>query len=252
MRRWSIITASALAAIGLGLGLASGGGAQTVDGLDLAKVRERAKLSPEDAEAFSQVIARRGEALREQAATSSAAARTQSRRYADQTKPSGRPGDTFDFDAMVVAAGREADKSGDAPRFVAFASLSMPEASLRQLIGDVGRAGGVVVFQGFPNNSVKRFTATIARVVPQGGSNAVGIDPRLFRAFEVTAVPTYVVASTDFDLCDGFDCTTHVPPHDRMTGNVTVDHALATFASGSGPGAGIAALYRDRLAGAGR
>ena len=29
-----------------------------------------------------------------------------------------------------------------------------------------------------------------------------------------------MVTATDFDLCDGFDCRTTLPPHDRMDGNV--------------------------------
>lgn len=252
MRRLPLFVGAVLTATGLALGLASGGGAQTVDGLDLAKVRERAKLSPEDAEAFANVIARRGDALKAQAVESAAAAKANTARHASTAAPSGRPGDVFDFDAMVATAGHEAIKSDDAVRLVAFASLSMPAASLRQMIDDVGRAGGVVVFRGFPGNSVKQFTSALARVVPAGGSNAVGIDPRLFRAFGVTTVPTYVVTSTDFDLCDGFDCTTHVPPHDRMSGNVSLGHALETFAGGGGPSAGVASFYRNRLEGAAR
>ncbi len=252
MRRLPLVIGAAFAVAGLTLGLASGGGAQTVDGLDLAKVRERAKLSPEDAEAFGSVIARRGEAVKAQAAQSAAAARANAARHARTAVASARPADTFDFDAMVAAAGRETASSEDAPRLVAFASLSMPAASLRQMIDEVGRAGGVVVFRGFPGNSVKQFTGALAGVVPAGGSNAVGIDPRLFRAFAVTTVPTYVVTSTDFDLCDGFNCTTQVPPHDRMSGNVSLGHALETFAQRAGPGAGIANLYRARLVGAPR
>lgn len=252
MRRLPIVIGAGFAVTGLTLGLASGGGAQTVDGLDLAKVRERARLSPEDAEAFGKVIARRGDAVKAQAAASAAAARANAARHARNAVASARPTDTFDFDAMLAAAAREAVSSEDAPRLVAFASLSMPAASLRQMIDEVGRAGGVVVFRGFPGNSVKQFTGALARVVPAGGSNAVGIDPRLFRAFAVTTVPTYVVTSTDFDLCDGFDCTTQVPPHDRLSGNVSLGHALETFAQGSGPGAGIANLYGARLEGAPR
>lgn len=252
MRRLPLVIGAAMVATGLTLGLASGGGAQTVDGLDLAKVRERAKLSSEDAEAFGSVIVTRGEAVMAQAAASAEAARANAAQHARTAAASARPGDAFDFDAMVAAAGREAASSEDAPRLVAFASLSMPAASLRQMIDDVGRAGGVVVFRGFPGNSIKRFTGALAKVVPAGGSNAVGIDPRLFRAFAVTTVPTYVVTSTDFDLCDGFDCRTQVPPHDRVSGNVSLGHALETFAQGSGPGAGIAGLYQTRLQGASR
>ena len=88
----------------------------------------------------------------------------------------------------------------------------------------------------------------LARALPDGGArSAVGVDPRLFRAFDVEAVPTFVVTATDFDLCDGFDCRTAVPPHDRMSGNVTLEFALDRFATGGGPAARVAAAYRARL-----
>lgn len=246
MRRFSFLVSAAVASLGLAIGIAAGG-AQTIDGLDLGRVRSRATLAPEDAEAFATVIARRGEALKTEAKQSAAAARGNAARQAAAVRPATHPDGVFDFDAMVAAAGTETLANDEAPRLIAFASLSMPRAALRQMIDEVGRAGGVIVFRGFPGNSVKQFTAALARVVPDGGSNAVGIDPRLFRAFAVTAVPSYVVTSTDFDLCDGFDCTTKVPPHDRMSGNVSLAYALDTFAGGSGPAAGIARLYRKRL-----
>ena len=121
------------------------------------------------------------------------------------------------------------------------------------MIDDVGRAGGVVVFRGLPQNSAKALTAALSKIARQGEAlDGVGIDPRLFRAFAVEAVPAYVVTTSDFDLCDGFDCTTQVPPHDRMTGNVTAAHALETFAGGGGPGARMAAQYLKRFEGSSR
>jgi conjugal transfer pilus assembly protein TrbC len=76
---------------------------------------------------------------------------------------------------------------------------------------------------------------------------SIGIDPRLFRAFDVQAVPTYVAVSSDFDLCAGFSCQTKVPPYDRMTGNVTVEYALSSFVDGRGPGARVAAVGLSNL-----
>ncbi|MFX6201839.1 TrbC family F-type conjugative pilus assembly protein, partial [Acinetobacter baumannii] len=76
---------------------------------------------------------------------------------------------------------------------------------------------------------------------------SIGIDPRLFRAFDVQAVPTYITVSSDFDLCAGFSCQTKVPPYDRMIGNVTVEYALSTFAEGSGPGARVAAVALSNM-----
>src|SRR3546814_19599319 len=75
----------------------------------------------------------------------------------------------------------------------------------------------------------------------------IGIDPRLFRAFDVAAVPTYVAVSSDFDLCAGFACRTQVPAHDRMVGNVTLEYALTTFAEANGTGARVAAVGLKRL-----
>jgi hypothetical protein len=49
---------------------------------------------------------------------------------------------------------------------------------------------GAVVFQGFPGNSMKAFQQGIVKVVDPGQeTKSVGIDPRLFRAFNVTSVP---------------------------------------------------------------
>ena len=69
------------------------------------------------------------------------------------------------------------------------------------------------------------------------------------RAFDVTAVPTMVVSSSDFTPCDGLTCKTTPPPFDRIEGNVTVRYALETFAGENGPGALIA---RTALANLGR
>ncbi len=87
----------------------------------------------------------------------------------------------------------------------------------------------------------------LTRVVNKGQFASIGVDPRLFRAFQVQAVPTYVSVSSDFDLCAGFSCTTKVPPYDRMIGNVTVEYALSTFAEGNGPGARVAAVALSNM-----
>jgi len=124
----------------------------------------------------------------------------------------------------------------------------MPAPALRQMMDDVTRAGGVVVFRGLTQGSAKVMTDALSRVLKPGEQmDGVGIDPRLFRAFGIEAVPAYVVTSSDFDLCDGFDCTTAVPPFDRMSGNVTTAHALTAFAQGGGPGAKLAAQHLARL-----
>lgn len=230
----------------------AGAAAQTADpGLDLETIRARAAEQAGEADALAASARARAEQLAREARTSAAEAQTHGQRYTSEAAKNARPdpAQAFDFDRMVADAGTMASEGlGKAPRFIAFASTSMPPAALRTMIDDVTRAGGVVVLRGLPENSAKALTAALSKIARPGEQLAgVGIDPRLFRAFGIEAVPTYVVASSDFDLCDGFDCLSAVPPHDRMTGNVSAAYALETFARGGGPGALLAAQHLARL-----
>jgi conjugal transfer pilus assembly protein TrbC len=219
--------------------------------LDLAAIRARAAEAAADAEALAREARARAEAVRSEATITRDAGLDHGRRYASEAGGAQAPAKDapFDFDAMVADAGEAARADlGEAPRFIAFASTAMPAVSLKAMIGDVTRAGGVVVFRGFPQGSVRTFVTALSKVADPGSAmDGVGIDPRLFRAFHIEAVPTYVVTATDFDLCNGFDCQGTAPPHDRMTGNVTAHYALETFARGGGPGARLAAQHLDRL-----
>ena len=232
-----------------------GAAAQTLEPeLDLAAIRARAQSDAGEADALAATAPARAQAVMDQADAAALQAQAHGQEYVRAAPTAApQPSETiFDFDQMVAAAGTAAKGNlGEAPRFIAFASLSMPPAALRDMIGRVNAAGGVVALRGFPAGSAKVLTEALSKVaLDQDQLGSVGIDPRLFRAFNVTAVPTYVVASTDFDLCDGFDCQTQIPPHDRLSGNVTTDFALETIARGGGPGARIASQYLVRLKGA--
>jgi len=230
----------------------AGASAQTAEpDLDLAAIRARASAGVNDAEALSANARARAETLAREARTSADEAQAHGRRYTREAAANAKPdaASTFDFDRMVADAGTMTSEGmGEAPRFIAFASLSMPPAALRAMIDDVAKAGGIVALRGLPGNSAKALTAALAKVAtPSEQLDGVGIDPRLFRAFRIEAVPAYVVTSSDFDLCDGFDCQTQIPPHDRMSGNVSAAYALETFARGGGPGALLAAQHLARL-----
>jgi conjugal transfer pilus assembly protein TrbC len=219
--------------------------------LDLAAIRAKAEINAGEAEALAATARERAKAVTQEADANARSAQAHGQSYAQAAKAAAKPPsqEPFDFDRMVVDAGTMATSElGEAPRFIAFASLSMPPAALKQMIRDVNAAGGVVAVRGFPQGSAKAFTETLGKLaLDQDTLGRVGIDPRLFRAFNVTAVPTYVVASSDFDLCDGFDCQTTVPPHDRISGNVKAAFALETIANGQGPAARIASHYLGRL-----
>ena len=222
--------------------------AQTVDGLDLEAIKRRSAAMQGDAETFADHVRNRGDAFREEAVAIQAKSSDNLASLAKADLPMNGDG-AFDFDEIIKGASQNvAGTKGDAPQFIAFASLSMPPAALRQLIADTAKAGGVVVFRGFPNNSMKAFSAMLGKVVTDKDQLAnVGIDPRLFRAFDVQAVPTYVAVSSDFDLCSGLGCKTPVPAHDRVTGNVSVRYVLDTFVAARGPGAGVASVALRNL-----
>lgn len=227
--------------------------AQNVDGLDLEAIRQRSATLKEDAETFVNHVKGRGDAFRDEAL---AVQKTGTDSMVELAKADLPPPNGFgngdgpvDFDEIIKGAAQNvAGTKGDAPQLIVFASLSMPPKALRQLIGDASRAGGIVVFRGFPNNSMKAFSAALGKVVNEQDQLAnVGIDPRLFRAFDVQAVPTYVAVSSEFDLCSGFNCKTALPPHDRMAGNVSIKYVLETFVDSHGPGAGVAAVALRNL-----
>lgn len=222
--------------------------AQNVDGLDLEAIRQRSATLKEDAETFVNHVKGRGDAFRDEALAVQKTGTDSLVELAKADLPMNGDG-PVDFDEIIKGAAQNvAGTKGDAPQLIVFASLSMPPKALRQLIGDASRAGGIVVFRGFPNNSMKAFSAALGKVVNEQDQLAnVGIDPRLFRAFDVQAVPTYVAVSSEFDLCSGFNCKTALPPHDRMTGNVSIKYVLETFLDSHGPGAGVAAVALRNL-----
>ena len=94
-----------------------------------------------------------------------------------------------DFDEMIAGAKAGMAQPKGAPLFVAFASLSMPEDALAQMIADTTRAGGVVVFRGFSAGNPHTSITGIRKVVDHRGASHIAIDPRLFRAFNVDRVP---------------------------------------------------------------
>ena len=230
-----------------GLGVVAGVGsvlAQTqVDGLDLEAINNAAKARSHDLGQFiDEVLGRQAKANADQAddikeliagahAHVQAAAATRSKAGPDTARD-------VDLDALVADAGHTMSPSAPStPMFIAFASLSMPPESLKQMITDVSKAGGMVVFRGFSPGGPKPFMAALRDLVGDGGHAHVRIDPRLFRAYAIQTVPTYVAASSSFDLCSGEDCASSPTPYDRISGNVTTRFALETIEQGNGAGA---------------
>lgn len=239
MNRRLILVAASTATLGATVVLAQ------TEGLDLGAIKRNAAAAAADAQALVDQAKDRGKDMAEEARAVDTGGHANVERYAAAAKSAGS---AVDLDDAVKQLGPAQAERGTAPTFIVFASLSMPKPSLRTLLADTSRAGGAVVFQGFPNNSVKAFQEGLGAVMDKERQyRGVGVDPRLFRAFHVEAVPTYVVVSSDFTPCDGFACETKVPPHDKLTGNVTVRYALETMAEGGGPGARVAGVALHNL-----
>jgi conjugal transfer pilus assembly protein TrbC len=221
----------------LGVGLVSAALAQTIEGLDLQAIEKRGEGAEQDAQALLDFVKGQGEP---QAKAAQAVVDDAYDRIADLDVSGiagGAKDGPIDFDAMVAGAKGNLAGPKSTPLVIAFVSLSMPEESLRRTILDTTRAGGVIVFRGFSQGGAKPFVQLLAKAVDQKDAPNITIDPRLFRAFKIDRVPTIVAASGSFEPCDQLDCVTPPPPHDRISGNVTLGYALQTFAEGGGPGA---------------
>lgn len=135
-------------------------------------------------------------------------------------------------DPALDGGGQGEERYGGAHIWV-LASFSMPPQSLRQLLSDATRFGVPVVMRGFVNNSVYE---TRNRLIDVFGSDEAiegfGIDPTMFTRFNVNTVPTVIGVRTQLEICDTPGCEGDViPDHDRVAGNVRIEHALRLIAS---------------------
>ncbi|MBE8574104.1 type-F conjugative transfer system pilin assembly protein TrbC [Vibrio sp. OPT18] len=113
---------------------------------------------------------------------------------------------------------------------VVFASLGMPETSLKQLLTQAAELNVPVIIRGMLNNDFMQTAQTIQSLVmtPNGQSimGGVEINPIWFKQFNITQVPAFVAIKEG--ACQG------EPPclagnFDIVYGNVSLYHALETL-----------------------
>lgn len=121
-------------------------------------------------------------------------------------------------------------------RAILFASFSMPETSLRQMMREATAYGVTIVFRGFVNNSVFDTREKLEQVFGDDDeAEAFAIDPTLFRRFDIQAVPALVVLGETLDVCETPLCADDIAPvHDRLSGNIPLEAALSIIAAGRG------------------
>jgi len=169
----------------------------------------------------------------------------------------GRRGDEYQSEARALAAGNAARlkegfsylegddlfggavdlAQGEAARdeagvvYVAV-SFSMKPEALRALSAQAQSAGAVVVVRGFVGGSVPKTLAAAKSAFEENAASGLAIDPQVFRAFKVERAPTFIVARAPVQPCDGgVACTSAPPPHDKLSGNISLAEALRLLAA---------------------
>ena len=121
--------------------------------------------------------------------------------------------------------------------FLIFASFSIGEKNLENLIKLASDYNGAVILRGFKNGDFKETAAFLSKFSQE--KEGILIDPNLFLEYQVTKVPTFVLTKP----CDQglqANCQT---VFDKLTGMVSPRYALEKF-SGSGE---LATEAKERL-----
>jgi conjugal transfer pilus assembly protein TrbC len=118
------------------------------------------------------------------------------------------------------------------PSLLVFVSFSMPMEALKTLGHQVNKAGGKLVFRGLVDGSFPKTSEKMREL----GVDAL-IDPTLYQAFEIKACPVFVLLDKPMPSSD------EKPSHDKLSGHVSLHHALSTFAKGGNQKA--KALFQD-------
>ena len=144
--------------------------------------------------------------------------------------------------APQASAAKDADGGGV---YVAV-SLSMPPEALRALARDAHKAGARVVIRGLVDGSFKATLLKVREVFDDRSVGGVAIDPQVFKAFNVTAVPAMIAAQSPVEPCGTLGCTPAAPAFDKVAGNISLGAALKALAEegSSGQAAARAALAR--------
>ena len=149
-------------------------------------------------------------------------------------------------------AGRLAEnltKPARGSEVIVFMSLSVPEAAWREWSVEAARIGAPLLLRGVAQGGLR---ATVKRVGAHLPPNAgAAIDPRLFRLFDIEAVPAVAVVPGGVLPCTTRGCSADpAPPHDVIGGNIGLEAALAAIAHESGPGRETARRHLAKLRGA--
>lgn len=117
-----------------------------------------------------------------------------------------------------------------------FISFSMGEKALLNLAHEAKQYGAVLVLRGFKDGSYLKTAKALQEIILKTGQGVL-IDPELYTLFDITAVPTFILAKP-FKLSPQERIQTPIkwapikwaPIHDKIQGHVSICYALEQFA----------------------
>lgn len=112
-----------------------------------------------------------------------------------------------DFDEELAHHAQEEDAT-----FLAFVSLSIPEASLKEMSKHLEKIGGQFIFRGMPNHSFEEFLKIVMDFREKGILAPILVDPESFEEYDVTEVPTFVYVQGEI--------------FKKVVGNVSIPYAF--------------------------
>lgn len=93
-----------------------------------------------------------------------------------------------------------------------FVSFSMPEESLKRIAYETKKAGGTMFLRGFVNDNLSQTVKASEKLINLGAQ--IQIHPELFKNYEITQVPAYVLTKAGNEVsagCNGkSSCTDYV------------------------------------------
>jgi len=112
-----------------------------------------------------------------------------------------------------------------------FISSSMSPELLKTYVRQAMRYGGVLVFNGLPDNSWVKLNKTVTEIVGNEEGVGIQIDPEEFDRFNIKTVPAFVlIKEADLITDISEEPAEDKVIYDKVTGNIGIESALRLFA----------------------
>lgn len=107
---------------------------------------------------------------------------------------------------------------------IVLVSLSMPDSRIKSLMSEAAKVGANIVLRGAVDNDIGKTIERIQQFSDENQTGGIQIDPTLFRRFEVTTVPTFILPLEPVKTCDQNGC--EVPEHVKAHGTASLLYFL--------------------------